>query len=471
MATSLAVMATGFSVLMATNTCCTAGQLRTAVSTVSFSSLTLPPLTPWFTVMTVLDWAGNAGQTVSPSRIRSARASALKPANTTLCAAPIRAQANMDATASGQVGMSQSWTVWKGRIQLSRWRAAAAQKLSLLETEKSCRAERSDTPSNPAASGMNAATLHLRRPETLTLQHLRRFLLRRLVLSFLFMSHVAVRSVGNCPEHLGAVLLAAILFSLNSSLEIDALAASLIRFSISCSITLSAGFSCVGGGGGGGGGVRLQGFPGEKLPGRASLTGAGGVLRIHLRVQVRRPVQRLQVHILRLCKHLQKSRLAVKRVYSLWPQQTHPDPEASVSEGPCSQDVRTVREHLQRPPLRGRRRLFVEAEQLLDPKAGAPVHRGGHLPDWRRLLGSPVVHDVLGGRERFELTRSGPSPWNSRQLVLTSRDSVPNLESGQHVRNRGRSSSASSRTDERHSPEASGGPAGQPGLPLASFLR
>lgn len=42
---------------------------------------------------------------ISPSLIRSARASALKPANTTLCAAPMRAQANMDATAKGQVGM------------------------------------------------------------------------------------------------------------------------------------------------------------------------------------------------------------------------------------------------------------------------------------------------------------------------------------------------------------------------------
>lgn len=59
MATSLAVMATGFSVLMATNTCRTAGQLWTAASTVFFSSVTLPPRTPWFAVMTVLDWAGN----------------------------------------------------------------------------------------------------------------------------------------------------------------------------------------------------------------------------------------------------------------------------------------------------------------------------------------------------------------------------------------------------------------------------
>jgi len=59
MAMSLAVMVTGLSVLIATNTCRTVGQLCTAASTVFFSSVTFPPLTPWFTVMTVLDWAAN----------------------------------------------------------------------------------------------------------------------------------------------------------------------------------------------------------------------------------------------------------------------------------------------------------------------------------------------------------------------------------------------------------------------------
>lgn len=61
---------------------------------------------------------------------------------------------------------SQSWTVWKGLIQLSRWRAAAAQKRSLLATENSCSVERSDTPSNPAASGIKAAEFHLLLLET-----------------------------------------------------------------------------------------------------------------------------------------------------------------------------------------------------------------------------------------------------------------------------------------------------------------
>lgn len=56
---------------------------------------------------------------------------------------------------------SQSCTSWKGLIQLTRWRAAAAQKLSLLETENSCSVLQSDTPSKPAASGMNAARFHL----------------------------------------------------------------------------------------------------------------------------------------------------------------------------------------------------------------------------------------------------------------------------------------------------------------------
>lgn len=56
-ATSLAVIETGFSVLVATKTCCTVEQLSTALSTVFFSSTTFPPLTPWFNVITVLDWA------------------------------------------------------------------------------------------------------------------------------------------------------------------------------------------------------------------------------------------------------------------------------------------------------------------------------------------------------------------------------------------------------------------------------
>lgn len=128
-----------------------------------------------------------------------------------------------------------------------------------------------------------------------------------------------------------------------------------------------------------------------------TLTGAGGVLCVCLCLHVRRPVQRLQVHILCLWQHLQKGGLTVKRVYSLWSQQTHTDPEPAVTEGrPCGQDVRPVRQSLQRPPRR-RRRLLVEAEQFLDPESGAPVHRGGHLPDWRRLLGSPVIHAGLRG--------------------------------------------------------------------------
>lgn len=63
-ATSLAAMATGFSVLAATKTCRTPGQLRTASSTVFFSSTSFPPLTPWFTVITVLDWAGRHTSTL-----------------------------------------------------------------------------------------------------------------------------------------------------------------------------------------------------------------------------------------------------------------------------------------------------------------------------------------------------------------------------------------------------------------------
>lgn len=55
---------------------------------------------------------------------------------------------------------SQSCTVWNGLIQLSLWRAAAAQKRSLLETEKRCSSEGPHTSSKPAASGMKAAKLH-----------------------------------------------------------------------------------------------------------------------------------------------------------------------------------------------------------------------------------------------------------------------------------------------------------------------
>lgn len=41
----------------------------------------------------------------SPSWILPARASELNPANTTVCTAPIRAHANMAATASGDTGI------------------------------------------------------------------------------------------------------------------------------------------------------------------------------------------------------------------------------------------------------------------------------------------------------------------------------------------------------------------------------
>lgn len=58
-AKSLSVISTRFSVLMATKTCWTVGQLCTALSTVLFSSVVFPPRTPWFTVMTVLDWAAD----------------------------------------------------------------------------------------------------------------------------------------------------------------------------------------------------------------------------------------------------------------------------------------------------------------------------------------------------------------------------------------------------------------------------
>lgn len=50
-------MGTVLVVLMETRTRFTLGHCFTAWSTVFFSSIILPPLSPWFTVITVSDWA------------------------------------------------------------------------------------------------------------------------------------------------------------------------------------------------------------------------------------------------------------------------------------------------------------------------------------------------------------------------------------------------------------------------------
>ena len=68
------------------NTNWTVGQAITASSTVRFSGISLPPRRPSSAVITAL---------ALESLMRSRRLSALKPANTTLCTAPMRAQASM----------------------------------------------------------------------------------------------------------------------------------------------------------------------------------------------------------------------------------------------------------------------------------------------------------------------------------------------------------------------------------------
>lgn len=91
-----------------------------------------------------------------------------------------------------------------------------------------------------------------------------------------------------------------------------------------------------------------------------------------------------------------------------------------MSEGrPSGQKMRPVRQDLQRPP-RCRRRILVEAEKLLDPKAGAPVHHGGYLPDWRRLLESPGVHAGLWSCFLFILT-----VWKHNSLLPCHDDEIP----------------------------------------------
>lgn len=130
------------------------------------------------------------------------------------------------------------------------------------------------------------------------------------------------------------------------------------------------------------------------------------VLRVHLRVHVRRGVQRLQVHVLRLGQHLQKRRLAVKRVHPLRAQQTHSEARVSDSRF-VGQDVRPRRQSLQRPPRRDRRRFLVEAEQLLDAEAGASLRRGGHLPDRGLQLRSGVKTEWSNSLLIFRVWKDG----------------------------------------------------------------
>ena len=66
-----------------------------ALSTLVLSGVYLPPRTPSSAVITNLAWL---------STIRLAKLSAEKPPNTTVWMAPIRAQANIDTTASGTIG-------------------------------------------------------------------------------------------------------------------------------------------------------------------------------------------------------------------------------------------------------------------------------------------------------------------------------------------------------------------------------
>ena len=82
-------------VRLTTSTCSTLGVCSTASSTAGFSGIAEPRRFCPSLVMTSFAWA-------SSMRLRSA--SAEKPANTTECGAPIRAQASMATIASGIIG-------------------------------------------------------------------------------------------------------------------------------------------------------------------------------------------------------------------------------------------------------------------------------------------------------------------------------------------------------------------------------
>ncbi len=88
-------MATVSPVRRTTTTFSTEGASRSASSTLAFKGTTAPRRKPPSAVTTRVACA---------SFIRSRKASALKPPNTTLCAAPIRAHASMAIAASGIIG-------------------------------------------------------------------------------------------------------------------------------------------------------------------------------------------------------------------------------------------------------------------------------------------------------------------------------------------------------------------------------
>ena len=80
---------------LTTNTVCTSGVRAIAVSTAALRGTRLPPRRASSAVTITVQ---------PPSRVRSARLSGENPANTTLCTAPIRAQASIAQTASGVCG-------------------------------------------------------------------------------------------------------------------------------------------------------------------------------------------------------------------------------------------------------------------------------------------------------------------------------------------------------------------------------
>ena len=89
-------MSTGWLQRLKTMHFSTVGDLARAASTFCLSGTTLPRRQPPSAVMSSLALA---------SLLRSATASALKPPKTTLCVAPMRAQASMAMASSGIIGM------------------------------------------------------------------------------------------------------------------------------------------------------------------------------------------------------------------------------------------------------------------------------------------------------------------------------------------------------------------------------
>ena len=89
-------MSMAFSARRTTMTCSTLGHSATASSTAGLSGSTLPRRKPPSAVITSFACA---------SLMRSARALALNPPNTTECVAPMRAHASMATAASGIIGM------------------------------------------------------------------------------------------------------------------------------------------------------------------------------------------------------------------------------------------------------------------------------------------------------------------------------------------------------------------------------